>query len=192
MLHPGVGQGLHVHGRVGGRASGDGRAHRDQLPGQPFDHGHRVEDLGEELPLLVGQGIVLLGDQNPLPYRNGGVGDGADQVGALLQDVGIVLKGHAAHHREDHAVRVSQLMADGLADLGHLPRLDGQNHQVGGRSHLGAGVHGTHPQMGRPLHQTVVVGCAGHNPAAGQHACVDQALGHGLGHVAVSDESESQ
>ena len=75
---------------------------------------------------------------------------------------------------------------------GDLVGLDGDDDHVGGRHHFQRIVQRAHAKFGGGLLKLVVVGGTGDHLAAGDHARVDEALGDGLGHVAISDKTDGE
>ena len=91
---------------------------------------------------------------------------------------------------DDDFARLGKFVGQWLDDGGDLVGLDGDDDHIGGRHHFQRVVQRAHAEFGGGLLELVVVSGAGDHLAAGDHARVDEALGDGLGHVAISDKTD--
>ena len=163
-----------------------------------LDEADRPEQAFEGFGFVVGQGVDGFGDKHALAHGHRRIRNRALNVDVRRVDefavfggeqVLVLLEIPAGGDGDDDLARLGKFVGQRLDNGGNLVGLDGDDDHVSGRHHFQRIVQRTHAKFCGRLLELVVVGGAGDHPSRGEHACIDEALGDGLGHVAVSDES---
>lgn len=188
VLNGAVGQSLHDHGGEGRAAAGQSAAHRELVRVQRHHQAGTAQQLGQLLLFRREQAAFLLADIDALADSYRCVGNGSPVAAAGEQALQIV-KEFAGGNGKDRFAR--KAVGDRGENLLQQIGFDGDDGVAALFQHLLWGGQGSHAVASGIAAEFIIVLGAGTDVVCCHRAGAQQALHHGLCHVAKADKAES-